>query len=170
MLAEILEMEVREQVTNDTTNAVDSKDIEGIVNTDEVLEFGGIITGECTDNAKDDSGPGRNVAAGRSDGNETSDGTRAPTNGTPLAIETVVNNHPCKPTHRSRKIGNNAGHSRSEIATECTTTVESEPTEPEENGSEDDVGDIVWSVVEFVSSMTTALAQHDRVGKGSGTR
>ena len=170
MLAEILEMEVREQVTNDTTNAVDSKDIEGIVNTDEVLEFGGIITGECTDNAKDDSGPGRNVAAGRSDGNETSDGTRAPTNGTPLAIETVVNNHPCKPTHRSRKIGNNAGHSRSEIATECTTTVESKPSEPEEDCSENDMSNVVRTIIQFVGSVTTSFTEHDGISEGCCAR
>jgi len=163
-------MDVREQIANNTTDAVDSKDIEGIIDTNEELEFGGIITSQCADNAKDDGRPGRNVTRGGSDGNETSDGTGAPTDSTPLTFETVIKNHPCKSADGSRKIGNNAGHGCSEIAAQCTTTVEPEPTKPEENGSEDDVGNIVRSVVEFVSPVATALAQHDRVCKGGGTR
>lgn len=162
-------MDLREQIADYTANAMDGKDIESIVDTNEELEFGGIIASKGTHNAKDDGGPGRNITGSRCDGDKTSDGTRAPTNCTPLTLETVINNHPCKPTDRSRKIGYNAGHGGTEIAAKSTTTVESEPTEPEEDGSKNDVGDVVGTVVEFVSSVATAFAQHDGVGKGGGT-
>ena len=49
-------------VADQTTDAVDSKDIKSIVDTEEELDLGGIVGAGSTEDAKDDSSPRRNVA------------------------------------------------------------------------------------------------------------
>jgi hypothetical protein len=81
---------IREQIANHTTNTMEGEDIESIVNLDEELEFGAVIAGTRADHTEDDSGPRWDVAGSRGNSNEPSNRTRAPANGTPLTLETVI--------------------------------------------------------------------------------
>ncbi len=67
-------------------------------------------------------------------------------------------------------MGDNAGHDGTEVSGESRATVEAEPSDPEENGTEDDVRNVVRSVREtcglFVSG---TLAEHDGESESSGT-
>lgn len=49
-------------VADQTAHAVDGKDIESIVDTEEELDLGGIVGAGSTEDTKDDSSPRRNVA------------------------------------------------------------------------------------------------------------
>lgn len=49
-------------VADQTTDAVDSKDIKSIVDTEEELDLGGIVGARSAEDTKDDSSPRRNVA------------------------------------------------------------------------------------------------------------
>ena len=118
---------------------MDGKDIERIINANEELEFGRVVACDSANHTENDSRPRRNVTRGRSDGNEAGNGTRAPADSRPFAFKSVIDQHPCKSTDRCSKIGNDAGHGCTKIAAESGTTVESKPSEPEENSSENDV-------------------------------
>ena len=161
---------IREKIADHSANTVDSEDIEGIIDADEELEFGGIIARECTDDTKDDSRPGRDVTGGGGNGNETCNGARAPTDSTPFAFKTVIDQNPGKSTDRCSKIGDDASHRGAKVTSESGTTVEAEPSEPEEDCSENDVSHVVGSVVELVSSVSTAFPKHDRIGECSRAR
>jgi hypothetical protein len=162
--------DIRQEIADDTADTMDGKDIKGIIHANEVLEFGRVVARNGTDDTKDNSRPGRDVTGRRSDGNETSDGTRAPADSRPFAFKSEIDQDPCKSTDGGSKISDDASHGSTKVAAERGTTVESEPTEPEEDGSEDDVRDIVRSVVKFMGAVSTALAQHDGIGEGGGTR
>lgn len=58
-----------EQVADDTANTVDSEDIESVIGAHDELELGGNVAADSTDNAENDSSPGRDVTGGRGDGN-----------------------------------------------------------------------------------------------------
>lgn len=51
-----------QNVSNEAANAVDCKDVERVVAAEEVLELGGIVAGNTSTDAKDDSSPGWDVA------------------------------------------------------------------------------------------------------------
>jgi hypothetical protein len=157
------------EVADDTANAVDSKDIEGLINTNEELELGGEVAADTTNNADDQSTPGSDETSTRGDGNKTGDGTRAETNGGPLLLQAVVEQNPGQTGHGSSQVGVVARHDGTEVDTEGRATVEAEPANPQEDGADDDVGDVVGSPGHTgVLGVASALAEHDGVGKGSG--
>ena len=82
----------------------------------------------------------------------------------------VINQNPCKSSNRSCKICDNASHRGTKIASETTATIESEPSEPEEYCSENDVGNVVGTIFVFFGSVITTLAQQDRICESSSTR
>lgn len=161
--------ETGEEVSDDTTDTVDSIDIKRIVNTQDILELGTVVASSSTDNTKDNSGPGWDETRSRSNGNETSNNTGAETDGGPLLLESVVKKTPGDTSNGSGQVGHNGGHDSAEVSTQGRTGVESEPSDPEENGTNDNVGDVVRAVVELVSTVTTTLAEHQGVGESSGT-
>jgi hypothetical protein len=67
--------DIREEIANNTTDTVDSKDVECIIDTNEELEFGSIIASESADNTENDCRPRWDVTGSGSDSDETSDGT-----------------------------------------------------------------------------------------------
>lgn len=157
---------VREKIASETANTVDSEDIESIVNANEEFELGSIIASESADNTENNRRPGRNVTGGGGNCDKTSDGTRAPTDGTPLAFESVINQNPSKSAYRSCKIGDDTCHSSSEVAAKSTTAIESEPTEPQEDCSKNDVSDIMGTINKLSGSVTATFSQHNRVCEG----
>lgn len=148
---------------------MDSKDIKSIINPNEEFEFGCKVASKSSDDTENNSRPRRDETRGGGDGNETCDGTRAPTNSTPFAFKSVVDDDPSEATDGGGKISDDASHARAEVAAKGTATIESEPTEPEENCAKNDVGHVVGSVVELVGSMATSLAQHDGISESRCT-
>jgi len=81
-----------------------------------------------------------NVTSSGSDSNETDDRSRAESDGRPLSLETPIEDEPGDSSNRSGQVGNDAGRDGSKVGRESRSSVESEPSEPEEDGTEDDVG------------------------------
>lgn len=158
--------EIREKIANYTTNTVNSENIESIVNSNEEFELGNIIASERANHTENNCRPWRNVTGGGSNCDKTGDGTRAPTDDTPFVFETVINQNPSKSANGSRKIGDDTSHGGSEIAAKTAAAVESEPTEPQEDCSENDVSDIVGTIVELLGSVAATFSQNNRVCKG----
>ena len=146
---------------------MDSKDIEGIVNANEELELGSVVAGNGTNNTKDKRSPGRDKARARSNGNKTSNNTRAEAHGRPLALQAVVEQTPGHTSDRCGKVSDNGGHDSAEVSRESRASIETEPSNPEEDCANDDMRDVVRAVVELVGSVTATLAQHQGVGQGS---
>ena len=163
--------ETGKQVSDDTTNTVLSEHVETLIDADEELDLRSKIASDTTDNAEDESRPGRDVAGSGSDGDETSNDTRAETNRAPLLLKTVIEQNPGQSTGAGRDVGDNASHDSTVVGGESATTVEAEPTNPEENSSEHDVGDVVGTVRKTgVLAVTSALSEHEGVREGGSTR
>lgn len=157
-----------EEVTDDTANTVLSEDIKSVVDVDEELELGGVVAGGASDNTVDDSSPGSDETRAGSDGDETSNDTGAEADGRPLLLKTVVEETPGDTTNGSSNLGDDASHDTTEVSREGGTTVEAEPADPEEDCAEDNVGDVVGTVVELVGAVAATLSEHEGVGEGSG--
>ena len=67
-------------VSNETTNAVNRKDVEGVIAAQEVLELSRVVASDTTAYTEHHRSPGWNVSGTRSDADETSDNTRAEAN------------------------------------------------------------------------------------------
>lgn len=147
-----------------------SKDVESVVDTQDILELGTVVASGSADNTKDNGRPSRDKARGRGDGNEAGNNTGAETNGRPLLLQTVIKETPGDTADGSSQVGNDGSHNSTQVSAQGGTSIESEPSNPQEDGTDDDVGDVVRAVVELVSSMAATLAQHERVGEGSSTR
>lgn len=93
-MRDVRSKDTSENVTNHSTDTVDSKNIKTIVNVDEELELGGKVANDTTADSDDDRTPWLDKASGGSDSNETGDGTGTETDGTPLLLETVVKKNP----------------------------------------------------------------------------
>lgn len=161
--------ETSEEVSNDTSDTVNSIDIKSIINAHEILELGTVVASSGADNTEDNSGPSRDETRSRSDGDETRNDTRAETDGGPLLFESVVEETPGNTSNRSCQVGDNTGHDGAEVSTQSRTSVESEPSDPEKHSTDDNMGDIVRTVVEFVRTVATTLAEHQGVSESGGT-
>lgn len=177
-----------QEIADEATDSVDGKDVERIVNVKQELELGGIIAGDGSDDSEDDGGPRWDEAGAGSDGDETGNDTTAETDGGPLALEPVVEDTPGQATNAGSNVGDDGSHDRSEVSREGTAGIEAKPSgervstddereygfnylpNPQKDGSEDDVGDIVGTVVQFVSTVTATFSEHQRVGQSGGAR
>ena len=147
------------------------ENIESIVNAKNKLELGGKVANDAADDTKDNGGPGRHVTGSRGDGNQTSNDTAAEANSAPLLFEPVIKQAPSQPTDTGSNVRNDAGHDGAHVCAERAAAVEAEPADPEEDGTQHDVGDIVgtvWQTVDLV--VAGALAEHQRVGKCRSAR
>lgn len=63
-------------------------------------------------------------------------------------------------------MGNDASHHSSQVGTEGRATIKSEPSYPEEDRAENDMGDVVRAVRETVSvRVSRSLAQHNGISE-----
>lgn len=68
-------------------------------------------------------------------------------------------------------MGDDARHDSAQVSGQGTAAVEAKPADPQKDGAEHDVGDIVGAVGQAVDLVVAgALAQHQRVGQGGGAR
>lgn len=150
---------------------MNGEDIEGVIGAQVELELGGDVAANATDHTEDDGSPGRDVTGGRGDGHETRDGAGAEPDDGPLLLEAVIHQDPGDGADGGGEVGDDAGHDGTEIRGQGGATVEAEPSDPEEDGAEDDVGDVVRSVRETGGfGIAGTLAEHDGEGEGGGTR
>jgi len=103
-------------------------------------------------------------------GDQATDSARTEANSRPLALQAVIPEHPGDSTDRSSEVSDDTGLRCTEIRRQSTTTVESEPAEPKEDGSENNVGGVVGLVGEFLRSITGTLSEVDGDGEGGGAR
>lgn len=67
-------------------------------------------------------------------------------------------------------MGDDAGHDGTQVGAKSTAAVETEPTDPEEHGSENDVCDVVRAVRQaVVLAVPGTLAKHQGVGERGST-
>lgn len=126
------------------------------------------VTAQAGYNAKDDAGPRINETGSRSSSNESRDGTRAPANHGPLLGKTEIKKAPSHGSKHGSEARVPASHNRTKVGTKGGATVESKPSEPEENGAKSDEGDVVWSEVHHHSFVSST--EDPGVGKGRETR
>lgn len=68
-------------------------------------------------------------------------------------------------------MGDDTGHDGAEVGAEGAAAVEAKPADPEEDGADDDVGDVVRAVGEAMAGVVAmALAEHETVGESGGAR
>jgi len=150
---------------------VDCKYIESIINADEELELGRKVAGNTGHDAKYDGCPWGDKARARGNGNEARDSARAEANSAPLLLQAVVQNRPGEAGNASSEVGNNARHNGTYVGAQSRTAIEAEPANPEEDGSEDDVRDVVRAVGETVVLVIADTApEHHAVRERSDTR
>lgn len=166
-----------QQGADETADTVRGKDIElrdyistgsllplckktySLIDMDQVLDLGGKVGSDGGHEANGNSRRGTDVACSRGDTNETCDGTGAESNGTPLPLEPPVKQHPGETADGSCEVGNDAGHDCAEVGRKRRTTVEAEPSEPEEDRAKDDIGSVVGLVRNRLGSVPVTLAE-----------
>ena len=100
---------------------------------------------------------------------KTRDGTRAETDCGPLALETVVPEHPGQTADAGSEVGDDASLGGTEVGAERGSAIEAEPSEPEEDRAENDVGRVVGLVRKALGTVATALAEVDGNRERGGT-
>lgn len=148
----------RQDIADDTADCVDRKNVESIVAAEEILELGSIVAGDATAHAKNNSRPRGYKAGSGSNANQASNDTRAETHSRPLALQAIVDQTPGDAAGASSEVSDDSGHDGTQVGGEGGTGIESEPSYPEEDGSDDNVGDIVRPVVEFLGAVAPSLA------------
>ena len=134
-------------VTDKTTHSMDRENVECVITPQKVLQLGGIVACSTTDDTIDDSRPCGNIARARSNRDKSGYDSRTEANCGPLAFESVIDDAPSHATDTSSKVCDDGSHDSANVCTECRASIEAEPSYPQENSSNDNVGYIVWSVV-----------------------
>lgn len=109
--------------------------------------------------------PSRNETRTRSDSDQSRNHTGAETNSRPLSLKTIIQHTPSNTTHASGQVGHHSSHNRTHVSSKCRSSIESEPTNPQEDGTDDNVCNVVRTVVELVGSVSATLSEHDGVGE-----
>lgn len=148
---------------------MDGEDVESVVAAKEVLQLGSVVACDSSADAEDNGSPRRDISGTRRDGYQSSNDAGAEANGGPFAFKTVVDQAPGDASDAGGKVRNDSGHDGAEIGSKSGACIEAEPANPEEDGANHNVSDIVGSVVEFLSAMAPPLSEHVRVAQRSAT-
>lgn len=166
--------ETSENRSHVTTNTVEGKDVETVVNLDQVLEGSGVVAGNSSDGTNGHGKVDRDETCSRSNSNKAGNSARAHANGSPsLFISKVVNKEPSHGTAASSQVGVGKSVGSADGTVTSGTTVEAKPAKPQENGAENDGGDGVGlehGETLLLSIRVVTLAADKSVGKSTGTR
>lgn len=133
-----------EEGTDDAADTVDAEDVERVVVTEGVLEFGGAEVAEDAGGGSDGNGThGSAGAAGGGDGDEAGDGSGGDADGGGFAADDPLKGHPGDDGGGGGDLGDEHGHAGGAVGGEGAACVEAEPADPEESGSDDGEGDLV---------------------------
>jgi len=144
---------------------MDSKDIQRIITAEEVLQLSCVVAANTATHSKNDSSPSGNISRPRCNGDETSDYTTAEADSRPFALKAVINQAPSNATDASCQVGDYGSHDGAEVRRESRSGIEAKPANPEKDGSNDDVGDVVRAIVELLSTVATSLSKHIRISQ-----
>lgn len=159
---------------NPSANSVESKHIETVVDSEEMLEGSGVVAANSGDDSNGNGSVNGNETGGRSDTDKTSNGTRAHADSGPSSVKAdIVEEEPGHGTNTGSQVGVDKGISSSNGSVTGRTTVESKPAKPEENGAKDGGGDRVrlehWEALALGIGVVS-LSANKSIGKGTGTR
>ena len=168
-IGDLRSKECGQDVAHKTTDGMNGEDIKSIIDSKNELQLGGIVAGRSTDNSKDNSRPGRNVTRTRRNCDKTRDHAGAEPNRRPFLLQSVIKHTPSNTTDGSSKVGHNGSHDSAHVGAQSRSSIEAEPANPEENGADDDMGDVVRTIIQFVCSMAPSLAEHERICQGGRT-
>ena len=161
----LLGEECGEEVTDDTAYTVRCKDIEWVIIVEDEFELCGEIAHGSGNDTESDGCRGTDESRCWSDSDETDNGARAETDDGPFLLETVIPEHPSETCDGCSEIGDDASVCSTHVCREGRTAIEAEPTEPEEDGADDDVGGIVWFVGETFCTVSTTFTEVDGDGE-----
>ena len=120
------------------------------------LTLGGKVTNCSSHDTKNDRGPWSDETGGWSSSDETRDTSGTPSDHGPLAGESPIKKNPGDGTKHGSQVGVPASHGSTHVGTESRSTVEAQPTEPEEDGSESNKRNVVWTEVQHHLLLTAA--------------
>ena len=135
-----------QDVPRKPSDCVHGENIQRVIGFHVVLELGGVIATDGSHHAKDGRRPRGHVAGSRGDGHKPGDAAGAEADGGPFVIETVVEKDPCEATGAGGEVRDHASHDGAHVRPERGSTVKAKPADPEKDGSDDDVGDVVWPI------------------------
>jgi len=118
--------------------------------------------GKLTHRATDETGSG-------GDSDKSGNGTGTETDNGPFTFKPEIHNHPGNGTGRARQVGVENGESGLHGCGKTRSTVETEPTDPKEDCTEDDLGDVGRFKDDSLGSISSSVADKIRVGETTGT-
>jgi len=136
--------------------------VEGLKHT-----LGSKVSNNTGGDSEDDGCPRSDETRGGSGSDETRDDTGTPTDHGPLARKTPIEKNPGHGGEHGSEVGVPASHGSAKVGTEGRSTVEAQPSEPQENGAEGDERDVVGAEVEH--HLLLAATENHRVGEGTAT-
>jgi hypothetical protein len=157
-----------EEETDHTSNTVLSEHIHSIINTNPELDFGCKVAHDTSSDSENNRCPRSDETRSGSGSDKTRDGTGTPTDHGPLTGKSPIEDDPSDGSEHGSQVGVPAGHGSTKVGTEGGTTVEAQPTEPQEDGTEGDERDVVRTEVEH--HLFLASSENHRVGKSRHTR
>ena len=162
----------KEPSHNDPDNprqGVHGENVHDVVAPHLVLEPGAQVGHDGTDET-DQSGRGdRDESGGRGNGDQTSNSAGAEPNHRPFPLEPKVHNHPDNRTDRSGEVGVENGQSGFERGGKARSTVETQPADPEEYRTEDDLRDVLGLEEDTFGPVVSPFTDKVRVGKTADT-
>jgi hypothetical protein len=129
--------------------------------------LGSKVSNNTRGDTEDDGCPRSDETGGGSGSDETGDSTGAPADHGPLAGKTPIEKNPGHRGEHGGEVGVPASHGSAKVGTEGRSTVEAQPSEPQENGAEGDEGDVVRTEVKH--HLLLAATEDHRVGEGTAT-
>jgi hypothetical protein len=99
-----------------SANTVDSKDVECIVASKEVLQLGSIVARDAAADTEYNSGPGRDETGPWGNGYKACNHARAEPDSGPLALKTIVDKAPGDATGACSQVGDDSRHDGAEVS------------------------------------------------------
>lgn len=159
-----------EQVSDESSDSVGGEHIEGLVDPEEELDPRRKVTRDRPNKRHRDRRGCLDESSCGGDDDETDDRSGAEPDGGPLSLETPVEDEPGQSSDRGGEVGDDAGGDGSEVGGEGGSSVEPEPSEPEEDCAEDDVGRVVRLERESLGSVAASLAEVAGDGERGSSR
>lgn len=150
--------EAGEDIPDEASNSVLREDVEGIVNTKDELQLRRVVGSRGAQDAVDDGRPRGDVTTPRRNRDQPGHNTRAEPDRRPLLLESVVENTPRDASHRCRQVRDYSGHYSPQIRRQRRSSIEAEPTHPQEHRADNNMRDVVRPVIQLVRAVAASLA------------
>lgn len=165
----LLRKDTCEEGAHHAPNAVELEDIQTLIDTEELVETLDRRADDTSEEANQGSDPNRDETCGRSDADKTSDGTRASTHDAEFALGAdEIDKHPAENTAGGSGVGVEGGHHGTDSGVKRRSTIETEPSEPDENGTKKYKSWVMGFVV-YPLTLVVTLSKNESVSQRSPT-